>query len=138
MKIDGSTANRLAGNRFTGNDTAIVLFASAESNVFTGNAFVRNGSDVVVKGRGSRSRWSESGRGNRWDRYRGYDFDGDGVGESAHPVLGVFEKIEGANPATRLFLRSPAAAALELAARLSLPLRSDVVDPHPLVGARTW
>jgi nitrous oxidase accessory protein len=134
LKVDGSTANRFVGNRFAGNDTAVVLFSSAEANVFTGNTFARNGSDVVVRGRFSRTSWSEAGRGNRWERYRGFDFDGDGVGETPHPVLGPFERIEGSNPAARLFLRSPAASALELAARLSLPARTDVFDPAPLVG----
>jgi nitrous oxidase accessory protein len=134
LKVDGSTANRFVGNRFAGNDTAVVLFSSAEANVFTGNTFARNGSDVVVRGRFSRTSWSESGRGNHWERYRGFDFDGDGVGETPHPVLGAFERIEGNNEAARLFLRSPAASALELAARLSLPARTDVFDPAPLVS----
>lgn len=134
LKIDGSSTNRFVGNRFAGNDTAVVLFSSAEGNVFTGNTFARNGSDVVVRGRSSRTSWSEAGRGNRWERYRGFDFDGDGVGETPHPVLGAFEKIEGNNPAARLFLGSPAASALELAARLSVPVRSDVLDPAPLVS----
>jgi nitrous oxidase accessory protein len=134
LKVDGSSANRLLGDRFAGNDTAVVLFASAEGNVFSANAFVRNGSDVVLRGRSSRTSWSESGRGNHWERYRGFDFDGDGVGETPHPVLGAFERLEGNNPATRLFLRSPAASALELAARLAPPARTDVFDPAPLVS----
>jgi nitrous oxidase accessory protein len=133
LKVDGSSSNRFVANRFAGNDTAVVLFSSAEGNVFTRNTFVRNGGDVVLRGRGSRTRWSEAGKGNYWDRYRGFDFDGDGAGETPHPILGVFETIEGKNPATRLFLRSPAASALELAARLSPPTRTDALDPAPLV-----
>ena len=33
-------------------------------------------------------------RRQRWSRYNGFDFDGDGVGESAHSLLRPFEQIE--------------------------------------------
>jgi nitrous oxidase accessory protein len=132
VKIDGSSRNTFVGNWFAGNDRGVSLFASAEANVFTGNAFVRNGSDVLVRGRGSRTRWSQDGTGNYWDTYRGLDVDGDGRGETPHTVLGPFERLEGENPAARLFLRSPAAAALELAARVAPELREETSDPAPL------
>jgi nitrous oxidase accessory protein len=136
IKVEGSTRNRFRSNRLVDNDTGVSLFASAEANVFTRNAFARNGSDVVLRGRGSRTRWSEDGAGNRWDGYRGLDFDGDGRGNSVHPILGAFERVEGNNPAARLFLRSPSAAALELAARFAPDLREEASDAAPLVGAR--
>jgi nitrous oxidase accessory protein len=88
----------------------------------------------VLRGTGSRTRWSEAGVGNHWDTYRGFDFDGDGRGESRHPILGPFERLEGHNPATRLFLRSPAASALELAARFAPDVRGEVTDDAPLTG----
>jgi hypothetical protein len=49
-------------------------------------------------------------------------------------LLGPFEKIEGDNPAARLFLRSPAAAALALAAPFDAS-RIDVTDAFPLASA---
>lgn len=134
MLIDGSSGNRFVANRFALNDTAIALFASAERNVFTGNVFDDNWSDVVISGRGSDARWSDAGRGNRWSRYRGFDFDGDGIGEAPHPLLGAFEKLEGRQPATRLFLQSPAAVALALAAGLGVARGRDIADPAPLAG----
>ena len=85
----------------------------------SGNQFVDNWSDLVLSGRDSGTRWTVDGRGNYWSRYRGFDFDGDGIGDAPHPLDGAFERLEGANPAARLFLQSPAAAGLELAARLS-------------------
>jgi nitrous oxidase accessory protein len=134
LVLDGSSKNRFLGNTFRGNDTAVTLFSSAERNAFGGNAFDHNWSDVVLSGRDSGSRWSIDGLGNRWDRYRGFDFDGDGIGETPHAVVGAFERIEGANPAARLFLQSPAAAGLELAARLQVVSAADAVDDRPLVG----
>jgi nitrous oxidase accessory protein len=133
LLMDGSSDNRFARNRFTFNDTAVTLFASAERNVFTGNAFDENWSDVILSGR-SDTRWSDEGHGNSWSRYRGFDFDADGDGDSPHALLGSFERLESHQPATRLFLRSPAALALELAAAAGLTARNDAIDPAPQTG----
>lgn len=135
LLLDGSAVNTFAGNTFAANDTAITLFSSAERNQFGANEFSGNWSDVVLSGRDSGTRWSIAGRGNRWDRYRGFDFDGDGIGDAPHPLVGAFERIEGANAAARLFLRSPAAAGIELAARVGAPTSGDMVDDRPLVAA---
>jgi len=88
---------------------------------------------LIRLGRDSGTRWTVDGRGNFWSRYRGFDFDEDGIGDAPHPLLGAFERLEGANPAARLFLQSPAAAGLELAARLSGRRSTDAVDDRPLV-----
>lgn len=133
LLLDGSSHNQFVDNGFRGNDTAATLFSSAEQNAFTGNRFAGNWSDVVLSGRDAGTRWSVDGRGNAWSRYRGFDFDGDGVGDTSHPVVGAFERIEGANPAVRMFLQSPAAAGLELAAQLTAPTSTDAVDDKPLV-----
>ena len=132
LLLDGSSANAFIGNRFDSNDTAVSLFSSAERNAFGGNQFVGNWSDVVRSGRDSATQWTIDGRGNYWERYRGFDFDGDGLGDGPHPMLGAFERLEGANPIARIFLRSPAAAGLELAARLGGQPPSDAVDERPL------
>jgi nitrous oxidase accessory protein len=132
LLLDGSSTNQFVDNVFAANDTAVTLFSSAEANAFGGNGFIDNWSDVVVSGRDSATRWSIGGRGNAWDRYRGFDFDGDGAGDSPHPVVGAFERIESNNAAARLFLRSPAALGLELAARLGSRPPADAVDNRPL------
>jgi len=133
LLLDGSSTNRFERNLFRDNDTAVTLFSSAERNAFGGNQFLDNWSDVVLSGRDSGTRWSIDGRGNAWSRYRGFDFDGDGIGDTPHPIVGAFERIEGSTPAARLFLRSPAAMGLELAARLSGQAAADAVDDKPLV-----
>ena len=133
LLLDGSSVNRFSGNTFRANDTAVTLFSSAEQNVFSGNRFVDNWSDLVLSGRDSGTRWTANGRGNYWSRYRGFDFDGDGIGDTPHPLVGAFERLEGANPAARIFLQSPAAAGLELAARLSGRTADDATDDRPMV-----
>ena len=136
LLLDGSSVNRFTDNTFRANDTAATLFSSAERNVFNGNQFVENWSDLVLSGRDSGTRWSADGRGNYWSRYRGFDFDGDGVGDAPHPLVGPFERLEGANPAARIFLQSPAAAGLEFAARLTGRAADDAIDDRPLVLRR--
>jgi nitrous oxidase accessory protein len=133
LLLDGSSVNRFTDNVFRANDTAATLFSSAERNVFSGNQFVDNWSDLVLSGRDSGTQWTADGRGNYWSRYRGFDFDDDGIGDEPHPLVGAFERLEGANPAARIFLQSPAAAGLALAARLSGRPSDDAMDDRPLV-----
>jgi nitrous oxidase accessory protein len=135
LQVEGSSRNRFAGNRFSFNDVAVHLFPSAEENVFAGNVIESNLSALVLQGSTTTTRFEEAGRGNYWSGYAGFDFDGDGVGERPHAVLGAFEKIEGGNPAARLYLQSPAARALELAQRAFPESAEPIVDPAPLTRA---
>jgi len=131
LQLDGSTGNRFTKNRFIQNDTAVRLMPSAECNVFAKNEFAGNWSDVVAGGGGGSTQWSADGVGNRWSAYAGFDFDGDGLGDTPHSLSGPFERIEGANALARLFLQSPAASALALVARMSPP-GDGLEDSHPL------
>jgi len=135
LQVDGASRNHVTGNRLLYNDVGVMLFSSAEQNTFTANRFDGNWSDVVVSGGRAGTRWSENGRGNSWSEYAGFDFTGDGVGERPHPLLTPFAVIEGANPAARLFLRSPAAEGLALAARIGFGPGTVEQDPAPLVPA---
>jgi nitrous oxidase accessory protein len=135
MQIEGSSRNRFTGNRLSFNDVAVQLFPSAEENVFAANVVDSNLSALVLSGSRTTTRFQENGRGNFWSGYAGFDFDGNGVGEQPHPVLGAFERLEGNNPAARLFLQSPAAGALELAARVLPEGAEPLVDPAPLARA---
>jgi nitrous oxidase accessory protein len=137
LQLDGSSANRFVKNRFAQNDVAVRLLASAERNTFSANEFVQNWSDVVESGRHSTNAWSIDGIGNRWSRYSGFDFDGDGIGDSAHSLLRPFERIEGSNELARLYLQSPAAGALDLAARSVPDALGASSDGHPLTGTHT-
>jgi nitrous oxidase accessory protein len=135
LQLDGSSGNKFTRNRFAQNDVAVRLLASAERNTFSANEFVQNWSDVVESGRDSTNAWSVAGVGNRWSRYSGFDFDGDGIGETTHSLLRPFERIEGANELTRLYLQSPAAGALDLAARSVTTAADASTDDYPLTGA---
>lgn len=132
LQVEGSSRNRFTRNRFSFNDVAVQLFPSAEENVFAGNVIDSNLSALVLSGTTTTTRFQENGRGNYWSGYTGFDFDGDGVGERPHAILGAFEKLEGGNPAVRLYLQSPAARALELAQRAFPESGEPIVDSAPL------
>ncbi len=132
LQLDGSSGNTFVGNRFVQNDVAVRLQSSAERNTFSGNRFEQNWSDVVAGGGDDTTAWSRDGAGNSWDRYTGFDFDGDGIGDSAHPLLRPFDRIEGTNEIARLYLQSPAAGALDLVARSAVQHGTAPADPYPL------
>ncbi len=124
------------GNRIAGNETALAL----QSNVRLlahGNAIVENLTELRAEGAGlsPENRWSEGGRGNYWGDYRGYDRDGDGIGDLPHRVAGALDGLVGRNPQARALLYTPAHDALEAAARLFPLFRRAplAVDQHPLM-----
>ncbi len=123
-------------NVFAGNDVGIALQANAVLT-FTGNRIAENLTDV--RALGSRlapaTRWSRDGAGNSWSQYRGYDRDGDGIGDLAHRMDGSAGALGGGNELARAFLYTPAHLALEAAARMFPLLRRPpmLVDEHPLM-----
>jgi nitrous oxidase accessory protein len=124
------------GNLFSGNDTALAL-QSTVALTFTENR-VEN-SLTVARTEGSAltaNRWSSAGRGNYWDDYRGYDANGDGVGDLPYRYEAVMNELVRREPLARAFLYTPAHLALETASRLFPVFRAEplVVDEHPLMA----
>jgi nitrous oxidase accessory protein len=78
--------------------------------------------------------WSSNGRGNFWSDYRGYDADGDGVGDLAYRPRPAFAGRLGDDETLRLFQFTPAQQAIDLAADMFPIYRYDAVieDAHPL------
>ena len=123
-------------NLIAGNETGLALQSTA-ALTFTGNRFSENLSDVRPLGRrlSPEMRWSSDGRGNYWRQYRGYDRDGDGVGDVPHRVEDAMDSLVRRNPLIQAFLYTPAHLALEAAARMFPLFRQAplVVDERPLM-----
>jgi nitrous oxidase accessory protein len=79
--------------------------------------------------------WSANGRGNYWSDYRGYDADGNGVGDKPYQPQPPFAGRLTANDSLRLFQFTPAQQAIDAAADMFPVYRYAPVieDPAPLM-----
>ncbi|MFW6085500.1 MAG: hypothetical protein ACODAA_09820, partial [Gemmatimonadota bacterium] len=70
--------------------------------------------------------------GNHWDEYRGYDRDGDGVGDVAHRPVRLFALVVERAPVTTVLLRSFFATLLDWTEYVLPSLTpGNLVDPAP-------
>lgn len=132
----GATS-RFIGNLFATNDSALALQPSTERNTFAGNSFRDNQQPISILGGGTLkgNSWSEAGRGNYWSDYRGFDADGDGIGDLPYRAESLAAELMDRLPVLRLFQIGPAAVALEFAARAFPVLQPTpkLIDPAPLL-----
>jgi nitrous oxidase accessory protein len=126
-----------SGNLIAGNEVGLALQSTARLTL-TGNRIAENLADVRPLGLALAAgiRWSRDGRGNSWGQYRGYDADGDGIGDVPHRVEDAIDALVRRNPLLQALLYTPAHLALESAARM-FPLYRQaplVVDERPLMS----
>jgi nitrous oxidase accessory protein len=128
-------------NEVSFNDIGVSFMPSTRGNVFSENTFRENQEQVSIQGGGvlRRNEWSQNGRGNFWSDYaeRGFDADGDGVGDTAYESDRLFENLADTNSALRFFIYSPAVQALEFAAQ-TFPLakpQPKLKDEYPLMDS---
>ncbi len=127
----------IEGNVFGYNDIGVNLLPSVRHNQFTQNSFVENQQQVSITGGGVMpdNTWATADAGNYWSDYAGYDAAGDGRGDLAYRSEKLFENLMDARPELRLFLFSPAANAVDFAAK-AFPLvrpQAKLVDDNPLM-----
>lgn len=125
-------------NVIAGNEVGLALQSTAALTM-TGNRIAENLTDVRPLGRqlSAAMRWSRDGRGNSWGQYRGYDADGDGIGDMPHRVDDAMDALLRRNPLIQAFLYTPAHLAIEAAARM-FPLYRHapvLIDDRPLMAA---
>ena len=126
LLTEGGGRLDVRGNAFEQNGWAIRLLANSMGNRFGGNAFAGNSFDV---GTNSRSNYSTF-EGNWWDRYRGYDLDRDGRGDTGFRPVRLFGMIVTRHETATVLLRSTFVDLLDQAERV-LP----VFTPETLVDA---
>ncbi|MBP7779534.1 MAG: nitrous oxide reductase family maturation protein NosD [Acidobacteria bacterium] len=128
--IEGSYRNRFVGNIIAMSDMALVIYDSAGSNVFEGNAFVGNLTPLSLVGRRTDTRFA----GNYWSDHDEPDLDGDGYADRPYRLSNVFDHLRGNVIAADLFAQGLAARALGVAERAFPVLDAiPVVDDRPLV-----
>ncbi len=134
MFFEASSGNLFRHNVIAQNDLALRMFQNSNGNVLTENNFLDNLNPLAIVGKRTESEWNLNGRGNYWSNYDGYDLDADGIGDVPMKIQNVFDYLEGRTPNLRLYLYSPAAQALAVAAS-AFPI-IDInreADEHPLM-----
>jgi nitrous oxidase accessory protein len=122
----------IESNDVVNNDLAVQLNGGCDGNLFVRNNFINNLSELLLDVSDLETRWADSGGGNHWSGYRGYDLDGDGTGDLPFPIQNVFQILETEVPEVRFYLLSPAAEVLKAAERALPILRlGDAEDPLP-------
>jgi nitrous oxidase accessory protein len=137
VATDPSREALFTRNLIAGNEVGLALQSTAALTI-TGNRIAENLTDVRPLGRqlSPAMRWSRDGRGNSWGQYRGYDADGDGIGDVPYRVEDAMDALIRRNPLIQAFLYTPAHLALEAAARM-FPLYRQaplLVDDRPLMS----
>lgn len=131
---------RFDNNLFAYNEIGANLLPLVQRNTYTRNIFQDNGEQIAIQGGGELhgNQWSdESGLGNYWSDYAGFDADGDRVGDIPYKSVSLYENLMALYPELRLFQLSPAADALDFAAA-AFPLfqpRAKMSDERPLMSA---
>ena len=128
LHAEGANRVEVVDNDFVQNGWAIRIMANSESSTVAGNNFLGNSFDVATNSRRSYSDFS----GNFWDRYRGYDRDGDGLGDVPYHPVRLFSLVVAQNEPALVLQRSPLVALLDVAEQV-LPVLtpSNLVDPRP-------
>jgi len=132
--MNNTNASTIAGNDVVDNDLAVQLNGGCDGNTFNDNNFINNLSELLLDVSDRETRWADADSGNYWSRYRGYDLDRDGIGDTGFVIQNVFQILESNVPEVRFYLLSPAAELLR-AAEAALPILrlGDAEDPRPLM-----
>ena len=81
------SGNFVTNNVFRDNAKGMKVETNSDDNYFYHNSFINN--TVHASGSGN-NYWNNSfGQGNYWDNYTGSDLDGDGVGDTLLPHMGL-------------------------------------------------
>jgi nitrous oxidase accessory protein len=135
MFFFSSTENEIVDNRVLDNEMGLKIWAGSRRNRVEGNLIRGNREQVFYVGAEDQV-WGETGRGNHWGDYLGWDQDGDGIGDRPHRVDSFTAALLYRYPSAALLLRSPALEALaHLSDRLPMLRTPTVVDVAPMVGA---
>ncbi len=129
--------DRIEGNEFALSEVALEFQGRAEGNRIRRNAFRSNREDVDVEGGGNAL--DADFDGNYFDRYAGYDLDGDGIGDVAHEQRSLANELTSRSPQLEFFRGTPALGIVDAAGKL-VPLftpQTLLRDPHPLVEPPT-
>lgn len=127
------TTNRFLNNTIAYNGIGARFLNDWQGNVFRGNRFADNLTQVFVGGGDSanRNEWV----GNYWSDYEGFDRDGDGIGDTPHEIHAYADRIWRDAPFAQFFKGSPLLETLDFLERLAPFTQPSLLvrDPSPIL-----
>jgi len=140
MYIDRSpfepgTHNWIEGNKILYNAEAMHFHSMSEHNVIKDNIIMGNIEDIVNDSRGSKTNENEIA-GNYWDKYEGFDKNGDGIGDTPHKVYQYADQLWVYDSDVKFFYGSPVISLLNFLAKLA-PFTKPLFlmeDPKPKIS----
>lgn len=111
------TNNRFVRNRIAYNSVGVLFHSDWHGNIFEGNDFDDNFTQVAVRGGGGATRhtWLR----NRWADYRGFDRNADGTGDQPYELFSYADRFWVDRPHAAFFRGSPLFEVIDLLDRLA-------------------
>ena len=116
--FEPDTHNWIEGNKILYNAEALHFHSMSENNVIKDNIIMGNIEDIVNDSRGSKTNENEI-VGNYWDKYEGFDRNGDNIGDTPHKVYQYADQMWIYNPDVKFFYASPVITLLNFLAKLA-------------------
>lgn len=104
---------------------------------FSRNSFVDNTVQVVTDGDSSKVSWTIDDTGNYWSTYKGYDTEGDGVGDLPFIEGGSIENTLVRSPVLTALVSGPAFRMLQAIEDRWAPDDPVVLDPRPMTRSQS-
>lgn len=143
LKIDNGGADSAEGAAaiLTNNTIAMnqigVELMTATTATFTLNGFVENTVQVVTDGKVHQIDWSADGVGNFWSNYKGYDSDGDGIGDIGFVQGGTIARTLTRSPVILALASGPGFRLLQAVEDRWAPENPVALDEYPLMDRRS-
>jgi nitrous oxidase accessory protein len=116
--FEPDTNNWIEKNKILYNSEAMHFHSLSENNVIQQNIIMGNIEDVVNDSRGSKTNKNKI-VGNYWDNYKGFDKNGDNIGDTSHKVYQYADQLWVYNPDVKFFYGSPVISLLNFLAKLA-------------------
>ncbi|MCB0734140.1 MAG: nitrous oxide reductase family maturation protein NosD [Flavobacteriales bacterium] len=130
ISADNSLRVKIAFNQFDKNGYALRIMGNCMDNTLENNDFLQNSFDVVT----NTSKNYNTFNHNYWEEYRGYDLDGDGVGDVPYRPVKLFSYIIAQSQPAIILMRSSFINLLDLAEKVTPVLTPEtLMDNQPVM-----
>jgi len=125
----------ISNNEITHNKEAIHFHQAIKDNIIRDNYIVGN-IDDIIKDLPSRATASNTVEHNYWDRYEGFDRDGDNIGDSSYKIYQYADSLWEYQPKLKFFYASPLMSLLNFMSRLAPFIEPNLLleDTKPIVN----